>query len=114
MKDWNKVPVRAKSTPGFIVNRVARPYYAEAFRALQENAITPEQLDFIMRECGRFAMGPCELTDLLGQDVHSSVTRSVYQELFYEPRYRPSLIQKELVDAGWYGRKSGQGFADYT
>lgn len=66
MTRWKKVPVTAKSTPGFIVNRVARPYYAEAFRALQENVATPEQLDFIMRECGRFAMGPCELTDLIG------------------------------------------------
>lgn len=114
MKSWKKVPVLAKSTPGFIVNRVARPYYAEAFRALQENVIRPEQLDFILRECGRFAMGPCELTDLIGQDVNFSVTQSVYQEFFYEPRYRPSLIQKELVDAGCLGRKTQQGFYDYA
>jgi len=113
MTRWNKVPVCAKSTPGFIVNRVARPYYAEAFRALQDNVTTPAQLDFIMRECGRFAMGPCELTDLIGQDVNFSVTQSVFQEFFYEPRYRPSLVQKELVDAGCFGRKSGQGFYNY-
>lgn len=113
MKTWNKVAVTAKSTPGFIVNRVARPYYAEGFRALQENVTTSEQLDFLLRECGRFAMGPCELTDLIGQDINFSVTQSVYQEFFYEPRYRPSLVQKELVDAGCLGRKSGQGFYHY-
>lgn len=113
MQAWQKVPVMAKSTPGFIVNRVARPYYAEGFRALQENVTTPQQLDYILRESGGFAMGPCELTDLIGQDVNFSVTQSVYQEFFYEPRYRPSLIQKELVDAGCYGRKNKQGFYHY-
>ena len=113
MQTWQKVPVMAKSTPGFIVNRVARPYYAEGFRALQENVTTPQQLDYILRESGGFAMGPCELTDLIGQDVNFSVTQSVYQEFFYEPRYRPSLIQKELVDAGCYGRKNKQGFYHY-
>lgn len=113
MHTWKKIPVTAKSTPGFIVNRVARPYYSEGFRALQEHATTPEQLDFIMRECGRFAMGPCELTDLIGQDVNFSVTQSVYQEFFDEARFRPSLVQKELVDAGCFGRKTQQGFYDY-
>lgn len=113
MQSWNKVAVKAKSTPGFIVNRVARPYYAEAFRALEEHVTAPEQLDYLMRECGGFAMGPCELTDLIGQDVNFSVTQSVYHAFFDEPRYRPSLLQQQLVDAGCYGRKSQQGFYRY-
>lgn len=106
MLAWKKIPVLTKSTPGFIVNRIARPFYAEAFRALQEQVTTYEQLDYALKQCGGFAMGPCELTDLIGQDVNFSVTQTVYEAFFYEPRYRPSLIQKELVDAGTWGRKS--------
>ncbi|OEY94707.1 3-hydroxyacyl-CoA dehydrogenase [Acinetobacter proteolyticus] len=113
MLAWKKIPVLTKSTPGFIVNRIARPFYAEAFRALQEQVTSYDQLDYALKQCGGFAMGPCELTDLIGQDVNFSVTQSVYEAFFYEPRYRPSLIQKELVDAGAWGRKSRQGFYRY-
>ena len=114
MLGWKKIPVLTKSTPGFIVNRIARPFYAEGFRALQEQVTSYDRLDYALKQCGGFAMGPCELTDLIGQDVNFSVTQSVYQEFFYEPRYRPSLIQKELVDAGAWGRKSKQGFYSYN
>lgn len=114
MLSWKKIPVLTKSTPGFIVNRIARPFYAEGFRALQEQVTSYDQLDYALKQCGGFSMGPCELTDLIGQDVNFSVTQSVYQEFFYEPRYRPSLIQKELVDAGAWGRKSKQGFYRYN
>ena len=112
-KAWGKVPVACRSTPGFIVNRVARPYYGEALRLLQEQAATPATLDAVMRECGGFKMGPCELMDLIGHDVNFAVTKSVYEGFFDDPRYKPSLIQKDLVDAGWLGRKSGRGFFDY-
>jgi len=112
-KAWGKVPVVCRSTPGFIVNRVARPYYGEALRLLQEQAATPATLDAVMRECGGFKMGPCELMDLIGHDVNFAVTKSVYEAFFDDPRYKPSLVQKDLVDAGWFGRKSGRGFFDY-
>lgn len=111
---WGKQPVVCRSTPGFIVNRVARPYYGETLRLLQEQAATPATIDALLRECGGFKMGPCELMDLIGHDVNFAVSRSVYDGFFDDPRYKPSLVQKDLVDAGWLGRKSGRGFYDYA
>jgi 3-hydroxybutyryl-CoA dehydrogenase len=111
---WGKRAVHAKSTPGFIVNRVARPFYAEGLRLLQEQAGEPATLDAVMREAGGFRMGPFELMDLIGHDVNFAVTQSVFQAYFHDPRFTPSLIQQELVLAGRLGRKSGQGFYDYA
>jgi len=110
---WGKVPVHARSTPGFIVNRVARPFYAEALRLLSEQAASPATIDAIMREAGGFRMGPFELMDLIGHDVNYAVTSSVFEAYYSDPRFTPSLIQKELVDAGFLGRKSGRGFFIY-
>lgn len=109
---WGKVAVRADSTPGFIVNRIARPYYAETLALLQEKAATPALLDACLRSAG-FRMGPCELMDLIGHDTNFAVTKSVYEANFFDKRYMPSLLQQSLVDAGQLGRKSGHGFYDY-
>lgn len=110
---WGKTAVHAKSTPGFIVNRVARPYYAEALRLRTEGAADFATLDAIMRESGGFRMGPFELMDMIGLDVNFAVTRSVWNAYFNDPRYLPSLIQQELVDAGYLGKKTGRGYYDY-
>jgi len=106
---WGKQPVRCQSTPGFIVNRVARPYYAEAWRALEEQVAAPETIDAALREGAGFPMGPLELTDMIGQDVNFAVTCSVFNAFWQERRFLPSLVQQELVLAGRFGKKSGQG-----
>jgi 3-hydroxybutyryl-CoA dehydrogenase len=110
---WGKNPVHAKSTPGFIVNRVARPYYAEALRLLLEQAADPATIDAVMRDCGGFRMGPFELMDLIGHDVNYSVTQSVFNAYYGDPRFAPSIVQQELVNAGFLGRKTLRGFYRY-
>ena len=109
---WGKVPVHARSTPGFIVNRIARPYYAETLALLLEQTATPQVLDACLRAAG-FRMGPCELMDLIGHDVNFAVTKSVYEANFLDKRYLPSLVQREMVSGGLLGRKSGRGFYRY-
>jgi 3-hydroxybutyryl-CoA dehydrogenase len=113
-KAWGKSPVRCRSTPGFIVNRVARPFYAEGLRLVQEQAADPATIDAVAREAGGFRMGPFELMDLIGHDVNFAVTRSVHAAYFGDPRFQPSLIQQELVEAGRLGRKTGRGFYDHS
>jgi 3-hydroxybutyryl-CoA dehydrogenase len=110
---WGKNPVHAKSTPGFIVNRVARPFYAEGLRLLNEQAADVATLDAVMREAGGFRMGPFELMDLIGHDINFSVTQSVFGAYFNDPRFTPSVLQQEMVNAGFLGRKSGRGFYQY-
>jgi 3-hydroxybutyryl-CoA dehydrogenase len=113
-KAWGKIPIYAESSPGFVVNRIARPYYAEALNLLTEKAASPATLDAIMRDCGGFRMGPFELIDLIGLDVNLAVTQSVYEAYFFDARYRPSTLQREMVNAGFLGRKSGRGFYLYN
>jgi 3-hydroxybutyryl-CoA dehydrogenase len=110
---WGKKPVRATSTPGFIVNRCARPFYAEALALLTERAADPATIDAVLREAGAFRMGAFELMDLIGHDVNLAVTKSVWEAYFHDPRYRPSVLQQERVAAGYLGRKSGRGIYAY-
>ena len=121
MKKWGKIPVTVKDTPGFIVNRIARPFYGEALRiyeegwkGIEEGVIGFATIDWAMREIGGFKMGPFELMDYIGNDVNFAVTESVFSAFFYEPRYRPSITQRRYSEAGWLGRKSGRGYYDYS
>ncbi|MEW9671741.1 3-hydroxyacyl-CoA dehydrogenase NAD-binding domain-containing protein [Ammoniphilus sp. 3BR4] len=113
-KDLGKVPVIAGDTPGFIVNRVARPYYNEGLRILGDRVATAEQIDHIMKKAGGFKMGPFELQDLIGIDINFATTESVYTNFFHEGRFKPSRIQQRMVQAGNLGRKTGEGFYDYN
>ncbi|MEV6244876.1 3-hydroxyacyl-CoA dehydrogenase [Streptomyces sp. NPDC051742] len=114
VKEWGKTPVRCADTPGFIVNRVARPFYAEALRVYEEGAADPATIDAALRECGGFRMGPFELTDLIGQDVNEAVTRSVWESFYQDPKFTPSLAQRRLVESGRLGRKTGRGWFAYA
>ena len=114
MESWGKTPVIAKDVPGFIVNRIARPFYGEALRIAEENIATPEQIDDAMRTLGNFRMGPFELMDLIGIDINFSVTKTVYADYFYDPKYKPSLLQQRMAEAKLLGRKTGKGFYEYS
>ena len=110
---WGKVGVVAKDTPGFLVNRIARPFYGEALHLFEEQMADMATIDWALTEVGGFRMGPFALMDLIGHDVNYVVTETVWKQFYYDPRFRPSLSQKRLLDAGWLGRKSGRGFYDY-
>ena len=114
IESWKKITVKAKDTPGFIVNRIARPFYGEALRVLEEDLADVATIDWAITEIGGFRMGPFALMDYIGHDVNYKVTSSVFKAFYYDPRYKPSFTQKALVDANYLGRKSGKGFYDYA
>lgn len=114
MESWGKVAVIAKDTPGFIVNRVARPFYGEALRIYEEGIATFSTIDWAMKAIGGFPMGPFELMDFIGNDVNYAVTEEVFKAFYYDPRYKPSHTQKRMIDAGLLGRKTGNGYYDYS
>lgn len=111
---WGKVTVLAKDTPGFIVNRVARPFYGEALRIYEEGVADFATIDWAMTEIGGFRMGPFTLMDYIGNDINYTVTETVFEAFYYDPRYKPSFTQKRHSEAGWYGRKSGRGYYNYA
>ena len=110
---WGKTTVLAKDTPGFIVNRIARPFYGEALRIAEEQIASPAMIDTAMKSLGGFKMGPFELMDFIGNDINEAVTRSVWTAMHFDSRYRPSQMQVNLVKAGWLGRKTGRGYYNY-
>lgn len=113
VQNWGKIAVLAKDTPGFIVNRVARPFYGEALKMLEEGMANVATIDWAMKELGGFKMGPFELMDLIGNDVNYTVTETVWTQMYYDPRYRPSITQKRLKEAGLHGKKTNRGFYYY-
>ena len=113
LNSWKKIPVVAKDTPGFIVNRIARPFYGEALRIYEEGLADFKSIDEAIKSIGGFKMGPFELMDFIGNDVNYAVTASVFKAFYYDPRYKPSFTQKQHAEAGWLGRKTGRGYYNY-